>query len=73
MCAITHEQDWIQDALHERTARAKLDVRPDSVIGRLDKSSGAVGYIWRWLRYVLEEGQTWVVITLVGELCGMQG
>lgn len=57
----------MQDALHERSSRAKLEVKPDSVLGRLDRSSGAFGYIWRWLRYVLEEGQTWVVITLVGK------
>jgi hypothetical protein len=27
---------------------------------------GAPGYVWRGLRDALEEGQSWVVITLVG-------
>lgn len=58
--------DWIEDALHERYARAQAPPRPNSLTARLDMLEGAPGYVWRGLRDALEEGQSWVVITLVG-------
>jgi hypothetical protein len=33
---------------------------------RLNKLDGIPGYLWRALSRVLDEGQSWVVITLVG-------
>lgn len=56
--------DWIQDSLHERTFQNKA---PRSrVIAQLDRSDGAVGYLWRLIRRTLEEGEAYVVISLVG-------
>lgn len=58
--------DWIQDSLHERNIRAKGPPNPNAPTSRLDKLDGAPGYLWKLLRQALEEGQSWVVITLVG-------
>ncbi|RSH90660.1 glycerol ethanol, ferric requiring protein [Saitozyma podzolica] len=63
--------DWIEDALHERYARAQAPPKPNSLTARLDMLEGAPGYVWRGLRDALEEGQSWVVITLVGIAIGM--
>ncbi|OWT40649.1 chloride channel, other eukaryote [Cryptococcus neoformans] len=61
--------DWIQDSLHERTFQNKA---PRSrVIAQLDRSDGAVGYLWRLIRRTLEEGEAYVVISLVGVIIGV--
>lgn len=63
----TLSPDWIQDALHERKAAAdKRPPNPNSINAKLSSLDGVVGRAWRLLAYVFEEGQTWVVITLVG-------
>ncbi|WVR03435.1 hypothetical protein IAU60_000426 [Kwoniella sp. DSM 27419] len=56
--------DWIQDSLLERTVQSKAPASP--FVARLDEAQGAFGYVWRLLRRALEEGESWVVITLVG-------
>ncbi|KAK8845412.1 hypothetical protein IAR55_006125 [Kwoniella newhampshirensis] len=61
--------DWIQDSLHERTEHSKSPTNP--FVARLDQIDGAFGYVWRMLRRALEEGESWVVITLVGVLIGI--
>ncbi|KAK4686453.1 chloride channel 3/4/5, partial [Tremellales sp. Uapishka_1] len=63
--------DWIQDSLHERNIRAKGPPNPHSFTSRMDNLTGIVGYIWRALMYALEEGESWVVISLVGVGIGL--
>ncbi|WVQ76251.1 hypothetical protein IAR50_005916 [Cryptococcus sp. DSM 104548] len=61
--------DWIQDSLHERTFQTKAPT--NRVVSRLDRTDGAVGYFWRLLRRGLEEGEAWVVTSLVGVIIGL--
>ncbi|OCF36089.1 chloride channel, other eukaryote [Kwoniella heveanensis BCC8398] len=61
--------DWIQDSLLERTNQSKPATHP--LIVRLDQTEGIFGYIWRLLRRALEEGESWVVISLVGVVIGV--
>nr|XP_018266605.1 chloride channel, other eukaryote [Kwoniella dejecticola CBS 10117]OBR88763.1 chloride channel, other eukaryote [Kwoniella dejecticola CBS 10117] len=61
--------DWIQDSLLERTVQSKGPTNP--FIARLDRIDGAFGYVWRLIRRALEEGESWVVITLVGVIIGI--
>ncbi|WVQ80441.1 hypothetical protein IAT38_002546 [Cryptococcus sp. DSM 104549] len=61
--------DWIQDSLHERTLQNKPPA--NRVIAQLDRSEGAFGYVWRLLRRALEEGEAWVVVSLVGVIIGV--
>ena len=60
------QPDWIQDSLHERNLRAKGPPNPNALASRLDNLEGAPGYVWKLMRQVFQEGQTWVVITLTG-------
>jgi len=60
--------DWIQDSLHERNIRAKGPMRRNPIFARLDRMDGFLGYIWRLISQVLEEGESWVVLSLVGQL-----
>lgn len=60
-------RDWIQDSLHERNIRAKGPMRRNPIFARLDRMDGFLGYIWRLISQVLEEGESWVVLSLVGE------
>jgi hypothetical protein len=59
--------DWIQDSLHERNIRAKGPMRRNPIFARLDQMDGFLGYIWRLISQVLEEGESWVVLSLVGQ------
>jgi len=59
--------DWIQDSLHERNVRAKGPMRRNPIFARLDQMEGFLGYIWRLISQVLEEGESWVVLSLVGQ------
>jgi chloride channel 3/4/5 len=65
-CKLT-EQDWIQDSLHERNIRARGPMRRNPIFARLDQMDGFLGYIWRLISQVLEEGESWVVLSLVGQ------
>jgi chloride channel 3/4/5 len=58
--------DWIQDSLHERNVRAKGPIRRNPMFAKLDQLDGFFGYIWRLISQVLEEGESWVVLVLVG-------
>ena len=58
--------DWIQDSLHERTIRSKGPTRRNSTLARLDNMQGFFGYVWRLVNQALEEGESWVVLSLVG-------
>ena len=60
--------DWIQDSLHEQSARRKGPSAPTGLRARLDALDGVPGFLWSALSQVLDEGESWVVITLVGEL-----
>jgi hypothetical protein len=60
-------KDWIQDSLHERNIRAKGPMRRNPIFARLDQMDGFLGYIWRLISQVLEEGESWVVLSLVGQ------
>jgi hypothetical protein len=59
--------DWIQDSLHERNIRAKGPMRRNPIFARLDQMDGFLGYIWTLISQVLEEGESWVVLSLVGQ------
>ncbi|WWC97131.1 hypothetical protein V866_004009 [Kwoniella sp. B9012] len=61
--------DWIQDSLLERTVQSKGPTNP--IVARLDRIDGIFGYIWRLIRKGLEEGESWVVVTLVGVTIGI--
>ncbi|KAK1926250.1 chloride channel [Papiliotrema laurentii] len=58
--------DWIQDSLHEQSARRKGPSAPTGLRARLDALDGVPGFLWSALSQVLDEGESWVVITLVG-------
>ena len=58
--------DWIQDSLRERHAQVQLPPAPDSLKGRLARLDGRIGVAGRAVLNILEEGETWVVISLVG-------
>ncbi|ORX33602.1 voltage-gated chloride channel [Kockovaella imperatae] len=58
--------DWIQDSLHERNIRARQPKRSTGIKAKLDQLDGLPGYAWRAIDKVLEEGQSWVVISIVG-------
>jgi hypothetical protein len=59
--------DWIEDSLHERDLRSKnLPKDPNSFSGRMSNVPGIVGYLYRALAQLGEEGEGWVVVTLVG-------
>jgi hypothetical protein len=60
--------DWIEDSLHERDLRSKsLPVDPSSFSGRMSSLPGLFGYLYRALVTLGEEGEGWVVVTLVGK------
>ncbi|WRT63642.1 uncharacterized protein IL334_000565 [Kwoniella shivajii] len=61
--------DWIQDSLLERTVLSKGPTNP--FIARLDRIEGIFGYVWRLIRRALEEGESWVVVSLVGVIIGI--
>lgn len=64
--------DWIEDSLHERDLRSKnLPKDPTSFSGRMSNVPGIVGYLYRALAQLGEEGEGWVVVTLVGILIGL--
>lgn len=46
----------------------QLPPEPDSIKGRLSRVDGRIGVAGRAVLNILEEGETWVVISLVGEL-----
>lgn len=58
--------DWIQDSLHERNLRSKGPMRRSPLLARLDNMEGFFGYVWRLVNQALEEGESWVVLSLVG-------
>ena len=58
--------DWIQDSLHERHVRSKPPGDPKSFFVRMNASRGLLGWMWRAIGNALEEGQGWVIVTLVG-------
>jgi len=60
--------DWIQDSLHEQRLRRKGPPTRSGVQARLDQMDGVPGALWNALSRILDDGQTWVVISLVGEL-----
>lgn len=69
--------DWIQDSLHERNIRLKkvtgeyghqAGSSSGEFASRMRNVSGVIGMVYRFFARVLEEGQTWVVFGLVGEL-----
>lgn len=60
--------DWIQDSLRERYARVLSPPKANSLSARLSRLKGPVGYAGRTIARILEEGETWVVLSIVGEL-----
>jgi len=42
-------------------------MRRNPIFARLDRMDGFFGYIWRLISQVLEEGESWVVLSLVGK------
>jgi hypothetical protein len=62
------QSDWIQDSLRERYARVLAPPKANSLTARLSRLKGPVGYVGRTVARILEEGETWVVLSLVGEL-----
>lgn len=58
--------DWIQDSLRDRNPKTYLP-KPGSVLERLENLEGAPGAVWRGLRRAFREGESYVVLTLVGE------
>lgn len=64
--------DWIQDSLRERYARVLAPSHATSLTARLSRLKGPVGYAGRAIAQILEEGETWVVISLVGELIALK-
>ncbi|CDZ97087.1 voltage-gated chloride channel [Phaffia rhodozyma] len=68
--------DWVQDSLHERTIQAKKGtfdtLRPHVGISvRMQSIGGLVGWIWESGETILEEGQDWLVVGLVGMGIGL--
>lgn len=59
--------DWIQDSLHERGKRPKSTSKLSAFTEHMDNLDGTVGRLWRLASQALEEGQSWVIVTLVGE------
>lgn len=60
--------DWIQDSLRERNLRAKGDTLPEITTTRtqLRTLNGLFFFLWRIASRAFAEGQSWVVVTLVG-------
>ncbi|KAL1412019.1 glycerol ethanol, ferric requiring protein [Vanrija albida] len=58
--------DWIQDSLREGNPKSRSLPRPGSLLDRLNSLDGVLGYLWRALSRAYQEGESYVVITLVG-------
>lgn len=58
--------DWIHDSLRERNPRSRAAPKPGSLRERLETMDGVLGWMWRALSHALEEGESYVVLTLIG-------
>jgi chloride channel 3/4/5 len=62
---IANSPDWIHDSLRERNRKVP-QTRPGTISDRLNHLDGVLGWLWRSLSKALQEGEAYVVITLVG-------
>lgn len=62
-----HPTDWIQDSMLERKRRLR-NARNTHIVRNVPRGVSAMSRrLWTELRCVIDAGQTWFVISIVGE------
>ena len=62
-----HSTDWIQDSILERKRRLR-NARKTHILRSLPRGSNAMSRrLWAQLKHTMDAGQTWFVISIVGE------